>query len=87
MNILSVSKEKNEAVVRLTSDDLVKLSNVLYHAPDSDKNDIYYKLYGDVMLARDLSQYGHIDGFCFDRIATCRKKLKEIEITKEVGET
>ena len=87
MNILSVSKEKNEAVVRLTSDDLVKLSNVLYHAPDSDKNDIYYKLYGDVMLARDLSQYGNIDGFCFDRIATCRKKLKEIEITKEVGET
>lgn len=76
MNILSVSKKENEAVVRLTSDELVKLSNVLYHAPDSDKNDIYYKLYGDVMLARDLSQYGHIDEFCFGRIAKCRENLK-----------
>lgn len=79
MNILSVSRKENEAVVKLSSDELVKLSNVLYHAPDCDKNDIYYKLYGDVMLARDLSQYGHIDGFCFERIAKCREKLKKEE--------
>lgn len=78
MNILNVSKKDNEVVVRLSSDELVKLSNVLYHAPDSDKNDIYYKLYGNVMLARDLSQYGHIDEFCFERIAECRKKIKGI---------
>lgn len=76
MNILNLSKKDSEAIVRLSSDELVKLANVLYYAPDSEKNDIYYKLYGDVMLARDLSQYGHIDGFCFERIAKCREQLK-----------
>jgi hypothetical protein len=77
MNILSISKKDKEAVVRLSSDELVKLSNVLYNAPDEDRNDIYYKLYGDIMLARDLSQYGHIDAFCFERISKCREKLNK----------
>ena len=76
MEMLSISKKDNEAIVRLSSDELVKLSNVLYHAPDSDRNKLFYKLYGEVMIARDLSQYGHIDGFCFEKIIECRNKLK-----------
>lgn len=76
MNILNVSKNERKAVVSLTADELVKLANVLYNAPDGDKNNLYYKLYSEIMLARDLSQYGHIDGFCFEKIAECRKKLK-----------
>ena len=75
MNILNISKDKGEVVVKLTSDELVKLANVLYNAPDGDKNNLYYKLYSEIMLARDLSQYGHIDGFCFEKIAECRRKL------------
>ena len=75
MEMLSISKKDNEAIVRLSSDELVKLSNVLYHAPDSDRNELFYKLYGEVMIARDLSQYGHIDGFCFEKITECRNKL------------
>lgn len=77
MEIINISKNENEAIVRLSSDELVKLANVLYHAPDSDKNDLYYKLYGEIMLVRDLSQYGHIDGFCFEKISDCREKLKK----------
>ena len=76
MDILRISKTENEAIVMLSSDELVKLGNVLYHAPDEDKNDLFYRLYGDVMLVRDLSQYGHIDGFCFNKIAECRDQLK-----------
>lgn len=76
MNILNVSKNERKAVVSLSSDELVKLANVLYNAPDRDKTNLYYKLYSEIMLARDLSQYGHIDGFCFEKIAECRKKLK-----------
>lgn len=76
MEILNISKKDCEAIVRLSSDELVKLANVLYHAPDADKNNLYYKLYGEIMLVRDLSQYGHVDGFCFEKIAECREKLK-----------
>ena len=77
MNILNISKKDNEAIVRLSSDELVKLGNILFHAPYTDKDNLYYKLYGEIMLARDLSQYGHIDAFCFERIAECREKLKD----------
>lgn len=75
MNILNISKNEKEAIVRLSSDELVKLANVLYHAPNEDKNSLYYKLYGEIMLTKDLSQYGHIDGFCFGIIAECREKI------------
>lgn len=77
MDILSISKKEKEAVVRLSSDELVKLANVLYHAKDSDKNNLYYKLYGEVMLARDLSQYGHIDGYCLAKIVECRESINK----------
>ena len=76
MNIINISKKDREAIVRLTSDELVKLANVLYYAPDSEKNNTYYALYSEIMLARDLSQYGHIDAFCLERIVKCREKLK-----------
>lgn len=75
MNILSISKEDNEAIVKLSSDELVKLGNIFYNVSDDKKDNLYYKLYGEIMLVRDLSQYGHIDGFCFERIADCRSKL------------
>ena len=79
MEINSISKEKREVNVNLSSDDLVKICNVLYHASNEDRNNIYYKLYGDMMMARDLCQYGHIDGFCFERIAECRKNLEIVK--------
>ena len=78
MNILSVSKEKNEAVIRLNSNELVELCNVLYKAQSEDKKKIFYLIWGNMMMARDLSQYGHIDDFCFEKIAQCREKIKQL---------
>lgn len=75
MNILSISKTENEVVVRLNADELVRLCNVLY-GQEKYKDNLHYKLYGNLMLARDLCQYGHIDGFCFEKIAECRSKIK-----------
>lgn len=81
MNILSVSKEKNEAVIRLDSSELVALCNVLYRATkDDNTKGIIYRMYDTLMFARDLSQYGHIDGHCLDSIIKCREKIKELEI-------
>lgn len=82
MNILSVSREKNEAVIRLDSDELVALCNVLYRETRVNiPKAIIYKLYGDLMIARDLSQYGHIDAFCYEKIGECREKIKELSET------
>lgn len=80
MTILSVSKEKSEAVIRFDSEELMVLCNALYHeTKDGDKRAIYYKLYGDLSLARDLSFYGNIDAFCLDKIVECRNKVKELK--------
>lgn len=79
MTIISVSNQANEAVVRLDSDELVALCNMLSHETKADNTKvIIYKLYDNFMIARDLSQYGHIDAFCLDKIIKCREKIKEM---------
>ena len=74
MNIRSISKEDKKAVVALSADELVKICNALYNdnADDVAKN----QLYSEMMIARDICQYGHIDDFCLDRIVECRGKGK-----------
>lgn len=84
MDILSISKEDRESVVILDSTELVTLCNVLYQATkDENVQAIVYKLYGNLMIARDLSQYGHIDAFCLEQIVKCREKVKELNHIKE----
>ena len=77
MNIQKISKKKREAIVSLSADELVKICNALYNVEDSHKNKLYYKLYSDLMIARDMCQYGHIDNFCFEQITKAREKAKE----------
>lgn len=73
MNIQSISKSDREVTVILSADELVKLCNILYHAPDKDKNELYHKLYGQLMIVRDLCQYGHIDNFCLGKVVEQRQ--------------
>lgn len=87
MDIINISKTKKTATVSLSADELVKLCNVLYHATDKDKNNLYNQIYSNMMIARDLCQYGHIDDFCLERIVKCRgidciKELLEQETTE-----
>lgn len=72
MNIQNISKKDSEVIVSLSADELVKICNVLYNAKDEDKNALYLKLYSEMMIARDMCQYGHIDDFCLSRIVKCR---------------
>lgn len=76
MEILNISKENKEVIVSLDSDELVKLCNCLYKTDDSNKNSLYHKLYGQLMMCRDLSQYGHIDDWCFEKIVEQRERAK-----------
>lgn len=77
MKVYNVSKGE-EVVVRLSPDELIKLCNVLYKAPDDEKNALYYHLYSELMLARDLCQYGHIDDFSMGCIMEARNKEQDI---------
>lgn len=61
MKILSISKEKSEVVMSLSSNDLVKICNVFYNTPEEQRDNLYHKLYADMIIARNLTQYVHID--------------------------
>ena len=75
MNIQSISKKDREVTVTLSADELVKICNLLYSTADNEKNDLYYKLYSEMMIARDMCQYGHIDNFCLANIVKCRNSF------------
>lgn len=74
MNIQSVSKEKRNVVVELDADELVILCNVLHtQMGEQKRKEKTLNLYSDMMLARDICQYGRVDNFCLSNIARCRK--------------
>ena len=77
MNIQTISKEKREVMVELTADDLVIICNAVYAQSSEKKNNDYFmQLYSDMMMARDLCQYGHVDDFCLHNIIKCRSELR-----------
>lgn len=83
MDILNISKEKGEATVKLTADELVKLCNALYDIKEEQKDTTYWNLYNELMIACDLCQHGHIDNFCFSQIVKCREHLTVAKNSKK----
>lgn len=61
MHIEKLSVKDRQVTVSLSADEIVKLCNSLHYAPEKQQNDIYHKLYSDLLLARDICQYGRID--------------------------
>lgn len=79
MNIHTISKENKNVTVELTADDLVAICNALYAQSDEKKhNDNFMQLYSNMMMARDLCQYGHIDDFCLHNIVKCRSQFRGV---------
>ena len=78
MNIQNISKEKRNVIVELEADDLVMICNALYsQLEEKNNNDNFLQLYSDMMMARDLCQYGHIDNFCLSNIVKCRNNIEK----------
>lgn len=79
MDIQNISKKDREVTISLSADELVKICNTFYQTEER-KDDLYHKLYSELMIARDLCQYGHIDNFCLSRIVknrnSCMDKIK-----------
>lgn len=77
MNIQNISKDKRESTIELSADELVIICNALYSQLDEKKDsDRFLQLYSDMMLARDLCQYGHVDNFCLSNIVKCRNSME-----------
>lgn len=78
MNIQSISKEKREVTVCLNADELVMLGNIMHlastHATQTKPSNTekMASLYADIILARDLCQYGHLDNFSLSCIVKNR---------------
>lgn len=87
MNMQTISKEKREVMVELTADDLIIICNALYAQSSEERNNNYFmQLYSDMMMARDLCQYGHVDDFCLHNIIKCRSELRGL-LSEEDAET
>ena len=76
MTIESVSKADRSATITLDATELTKLCNTLYKAPEDQRNGIYYRLYNDMMIVKDLTQYGHLDDFRIEKVVKCRSNIK-----------
>ena len=76
MNIENISNEKGDVLVRLSKDDLVGICNALYRQTEEQENIL--QLYSDMMMARDLCQYGHIDDVCLQNVVRCRSGIKGV---------
>ena len=83
MNIQNISKNDRDVTVTLSSDELVKLCNVLYHARDKyDGDNLYHEIKSYLMIARDISQYGNIDDTTLSKIIKERVKAANLYQTK-----
>lgn len=83
MTIQTISKEDKNVTVELSADDLVMICNALYRyskeydlrSKEQKTIDHFLQLYSDMMMARDLCQYGHIDNFCLRNVVACRNDI------------
>lgn len=80
MQILNLSKEDGEAIIRLDTTELTTLCNALYYCrKEMVKNETYHKIYGDLTMARNFASYGRIDDFAFNVVEKQRRYLKKIK--------
>lgn len=80
MNILSINKEKREAVIKFDCSELVALCNAIFHeteAKEEKVNPIIWRLDYGITVASNLSQYGHIDSFALGRLNLAYEKINE----------
>ena len=76
MNIQSISKERRTVTLELDADDLVRICNAPPPQFESEKDkEKFLELYSDMMMVRDLCQYGHVDNFCLQNIVKCRNGI------------
>ena len=81
MRINSIDSNTNEVNITLNSSELVQICNSMYR--DNERKPKYNRLYADFMMIRDLSQYGHVDNWCLEKIVEQRESdMKKDDVSK-----
>ena len=76
MNITNISKESREVKVSLTADELILLCNMMHEQrKEKDNDEKLLQLYSEMIIARDLCQYGSLDNFSLQSIVKCRNSI------------
>lgn len=76
--------ENCQVQVSMDADELVLLCNAIYESQRANHDDLKPKereLYAQLMTARDLCQYGHVDGFTLRHIV-----MEKYKANPEKGE-
>lgn len=80
MNIQSISNKDRYVTIQFTASELITLCNAMYNEIKNEEKvgtSFYFRqLYSDMMIARDLCQYGHIDNFGLAKIIQYRNEFK-----------
>ena len=81
MKIMCVSASEKNAVICLTTEDMIEICNALHNAQKIKdiKRSNFYRLYGNLMLVRDLAQHGNLDSFALNSIKECRNTAEKLE--------
>lgn len=86
MKIQNISKPDAEIIVTMSTSDTICLCNAIYKAINEnygcESDTRLQELYADLMLARDLSQYGHLDTHSFNCIAEARETAIKLRQAK-----
>lgn len=77
MNINSISNDTGKVTLTLNIEELKNLANIMFATDDKHKDQKYHKLYSDIILARDLCQYGHLDESSLSFIVQHRNESNE----------
>lgn len=87
MNIQNISKEKKNVTVELNADELVMICNLMHSTQKEESSKGQFnELYSDLMMARDLCKYGHVDNFCLSNIVKCRDEIRGV-LSEDEAET
>lgn len=78
----------NFVETKLDAEEVKCLCEALYSAYyDNEDNPIFSKLYSELIIARDLCLYGHLDNFGIANVVSCGDIKKISEQAKEIDQT
>ncbi|CUQ07029.1 Uncharacterised protein [Anaerostipes hadrus] len=73
---------------KLDAEEVICLCEVLYGAYyDNEDNPVFSKLYSELIIARDICLYGHLDDFAIANVVSCGDIKKISEQAKEIDQT
>ena len=87
MNIKKI--EHDDCVnVTLDTEEVKCLCEAFYGAfYDNEDNPVFRKLYSELIIARDICLYGHLDDFSIASVVSCKDIKKISEQAKEIDQT